>query len=312
MHSMRGPQSTFSAKEFLRVGRETLGDALKAYRSDHAAQLAAAIAYHALFALAPLVVAIVAIGGLVSGSDTIRQVATGFVGDALGPATADSLNGILASAAAVPTANVWASIGGGVLVLIGSARAFAQLQYGLNVVWGVRVRPGTPWYRVVLLRMLPFTMVLAGALMLSLAGIADALLRSMIEAGVLLTGFRGFGGVARPLVWALGSLLVIAYAYRVLPDARVRWREVWLGSSITAALLALATLGFREYVARIGVASALGAAGTPVALIAWVYLASQIVLFGAEVTEVVARQRGQPIVPTSYAVAVGDSSDRPR
>lgn len=294
------------------MGRETLGDALKAYRSDHAAQLAAAIAYHALFALAPLTVAIVAIGALVSGSDTMRQVATGFVGDALGPATADSLNDILASAAAVPTANVWASIGGGALVLIGSARVFAQLQYALNVVWGVRIRPGTPWYRIVLLRMPPFTMVLAGALMLSLAGIADALFRSMIDAGVLLTGIPGLGGFARSVVWMLGSLIIIAYAYKVLPDAHVRWREVWLGSAVTAALLALATLGFREYVARIGLGSALGAAGTPVVLIAWVYLASQIVLFGAEVTQVVARRRGQPIVPTSYAVAVGDSSDCPR
>jgi membrane protein len=290
--------------------RDILWTAIKAYGDDHAPQLAAAIAYHALFALAPLAVAVIAIGGLVFGSETMMQEATRFVGNAFGASSAETLKSIIASASAVPTTNVWATAGGGVLVLVGSARAFMQLQNGLNVVWGVRIRSRTSWYRVVLLRMLPFTLIVAGALIVAGVVIADALLGWALDAGIVASGIPGLGGYVRSAVWVLGSLAVIAYAYKVLPDARIRWQEVWLGSAITTALLALATLGFREYVARIGVGSALGVAGTPVVLIMWVYLASQIVLFGAEITQVVAHRRGQPIVPTSYAISVGEANDR--
>jgi membrane protein len=173
----------------------------------------------------------------------------------------------------------------------------------MNAVWGVDFRPGTPWWRVVLAKLVPFAVVAVGAAGLIAAVAARSVLRSAVEAGIAPETWLATGRAFPPFV-LLGVFVIVAFVFRVLPDVRIAWRDVWLGSAVTSLLVVGATWALQVYLTQSGATSVFGAAGSFVAVMLWVYLVAQIVLLGAEFTEAQAEMRGAPIVPASYAVSV--------
>lgn len=265
----------------------------QAYSTDHGERLAAALAYYATFSLAPLIVLAFAIAGLLYGrrSDAAQEELMTLAGDILGADGAALLEGMLEGAAAEPTAGVWATILSGLVLVIGATALFARLQDALNTIWGATPQHtgvmGFLWSRgLSLLLVIGAGALMVASLLLSslIAGLADR-----FAAPVLLS-------VGERLV-SLGLLtLLFAMLYRTLPDAPVRWADVWLGAVIAAALATLGTWALGWYLGQASVTSSYGAAGALAAFLLWIYYSAQIFFLGAEWTTVYARRTTSPTV----------------
>lgn len=270
-------------------------DTFSAYSADHGERLAAALAYYATFSLAPLLVLALSVAGLLYGrrSEAAQAELMRLVETATGPDGAALLEGTLESAAAAPDAGLWATILSSLVLVVGATALFARLQEALNTIWAATPRH-TGVTRFLWSRGLSLLLVVgAGAAVVAglmasslLAGLADQL----GVPGVLL-------GVER-----MGSLAVLTFLfavlYRVLPDAPVRWADVWLGAVVAATLVTLGTGGLGWYLGRASVTSSYGAAGALVALLLWIYYSAQIFFLGAELTTVYARRTAQPPRPS--------------
>lgn len=273
---------------------------------DKAPQLGAALAYYTVFSLAPLILVLLAIVGVIFREDPagawtrITQQMSYF----LDPSAVEVVQSI-AQKASQPGKSTAATIIGIALALFGASGVFGQLQDALNTIWGVKAKPGRGIWGFLRNRFLSFAMV---------GGICFLLLVSLaIEA--LLKGFSHYVQSLLPggMVIALAVYLVFdftvvvllfAMIFKFLPDVKIQWRDVWIGAVLTTILFGIGKwlLGF--YLGSGAAGSAYGAASSLITLLLWVYYSSQILLFGAEFTQVYAARTGRAFKPTEYAVRV--------
>ena len=273
---------------------------------DKAPQLGAALAYYTVFSLAPLILVLLAIVGMIFRDDPrgtwdrITQQMSYFLDQ-----SAVQVVQNIAQKASQPGKSTIATIIGVALAIFGASGVFGQLQDALNTIWGVKAKPGGGIWAFLRARFLSFAMV---------AGICFLLLVSLaIEA--LLKGFSHYIQSALPggMVIALTVYLIFDFAvvvllfamiFKFLPDVEIQWRDVWIGAVLTAILFGIGKwlLGF--YLGSGAAGSAYGAAGSLITLLLWVYYSSQILLFGAEFTQVYAARAGRAFKPSEYAVRV--------
>lgn len=272
-----------------REAKQLAIDTFGAYSAHNGERLAAALAYYATFSLAPLIVLALAIAGLLYGrrSEVAREELMALAGDVLGAEGAVLLEGVLEGAAAAPTAGVWATVLSTGLLVVGATALFARLQEALNTIWDA-----TPQYTGVMgvlwTRGLSLLLVIGTGVMV----VASLLISSFVAGLADLPG----GWVLIRAVERLGSLVVLVFLfavlYRTLPDAQVRWSDVWGGAIVAAILVTLGTWGIGLYLGRASVTSSYGAAGALVAFLLWIYYSAQIFFLGAELTTVQARRAG--------------------
>ena len=273
---------------------------------DKAPQLGAALAYYTVFSLAPLILVLLAIVGVIfrddpAGAwDKITQQMSYF----LDPGALQVVQNI-AQKASQPGKSTIATIIGMALAIFGASGVFGQLQDALNTIWGVKAKPSQGIWGFLRSRFLSFAMV---------AGICFLLLVSLaVEA--FLKGFSHYvqsvlaGGIMIALVVYVVFdfavvVLLFAMIFKFLPDVEIQWRDVWIGAVITAISFGMGKwlLGF--YLGSGAAGSAYGAASSLITLLLWVYYSSQILLFGAEFTQVYAARAGRAFKPSEYAVRV--------
>jgi membrane protein len=278
--------------------KETISD----WIDDGAARLAAALAYYSLLSLAPLLVISIAIAGFVFGHDAARGRVAGELGAVVGAQAAEGIQSVVANARS-PVSGVLSTIVGVVTLFIGASGVFGELQSSLNSIWEVKRKPGRGIWGEVKDRFLSFTMVL---------GVAFLLLVSLVLNSILSAIGAKFSEVlpGGELVWqALNfafSLSVItglfALIFKYVPDAAIKWRDVWLGAAVTAVLFTIGKFLLALYLGKAAIGSSYGAAGSLIALVVWVYYAAQILLLGAEFTQVQARRSGREIRPARGAL----------
>jgi membrane protein len=286
-------------KDLIGLVRETV----RGWLEPQTFQLGAALAFYGAFALAPTLVIAIAVAGMLYGAEAARGRLTGTLDDALGPvvggAVAETLTYVHVSRSGWP-----ATLVGFGLVLFAATGLFTQLQLALNAIWGVRPKPGRGLWTMVRGRFFAFVLVL---------GVGAVLLLSLVANAVLIVVHRflppapGAGGLS---VWdgvnwglALGLLtLLLAMIYKVLPDAIITWRDVWVGAAITALLIALGNYVIGQVLYRAAPAFVYGAAGSLVVVMLWVYYSSQILLLGAEFTKNFANRYGEPVRPAGHAM----------
>jgi membrane protein len=192
---------------------------------------------------------------------------------------------------------------------LGASGVFGQLQGALNTIWEVEPKPGRGILETVKARLFSFTLVLGVGFLLLVSLILDAVLS---VAGDFLAGFLpGSIPLVRILNYGLSAGLtfgLIAAIFKVVPDAKIRWRDVWLGALVTTILFFIARLLMGLYLGSNATASAYGAAGSLVLLLLWIYASAQILFLGAEFTQVYARMSGVPIAPDESAVALTEET----
>ena len=273
---------------------------------DKAPQLGAALAYYTVFSLAPLILVLLAIIGLIFRNDPggawnkITEQMSYF----LDKSAVEVVQNI-AQKAAQPNKSVLATIIGVLLALFGASGVFGQLQDALNTVWGVKAKPGAGIWGFLRSRFLSFAMV---------GGVCFLLLVSLTLES-LLKGFSHYvqsvlpGGIviALAVYWVFDLAVVIllfASIFKFLPDAEIRCRDVWIGAAMTAILFAIGKWALGLYLGSGSAASAYGAASSLITLLLWVYYSSQILLVGAEFTQVYACRAGRGIAPDEHAIRV--------
>jgi len=270
---------------------------------DKAPQLGAALAYYTVFSLAPLILVLLAVVGLLFHNDPgAWNKLTEQMGAFLDKSGVEMVRNI-AQKASQPSKGVLATVIGVLLALFGASGVFGQLQDALNTVWGVKAKPGGGIWGFLRSRFLSFAMV---------GGICFLLLVSLTLESVL-KSFSHWVQSVMPggIVVALGVywifdlavvMLLFAIIFKYLPDAEIHWRDVWIGAAITAILFAIGKWALGLYLGSGSAASAYGAASSLITLLLWVYYSAQILLFGAEFTQVYACEAGRGVKPDEYAV----------
>ncbi|MEM6403841.1 MAG: YihY/virulence factor BrkB family protein [Cyanobacteria bacterium P01_D01_bin.116] len=289
-----------SLKQIWRLLKETF----KEWNEDKASRLAAALSYYTVFSLAPLLIITIAIAGAVFGDDAARGEIVRQIQGLVGKDGAEVIQTALENAQRPDTRNLASIISIGVL-LFGASNVFAQIQDALNTIWEVKPKPGRSLVQTLRKRFLSFAMV---------GGVGFLLLVSLIVNTGLSAMVNYFSGLVPGVdwIWQFANFAIsfavitflFAIIYKFMPDVKIDWSDVWVGSAITSLLFVIGKSLLGLYLGNGSFGSAYGAAGSLVVVLAWINYAAQIIFFGAEFTQVYARKYGSQIVPDKNAMRI--------
>ena len=287
----------FKPRTFWQLIKEAAAD----WSHDRAPRLGAALAYYTVFSLVPFLVVVIAVIGLAFGQEAAQSAILSQIATLVGEQTALAIKDML-ERADEPSTGWWTTILAIVTLLFGASGVFGQLQDALNTVWGVEPKEGRAVWGFIKDRFLSFVAVL---------GTGFLLLVSLILSSALAAVGKWFSGmlpapetVLHLLNFALSFVVItglFALIFKILPDAHITWRDVWIGAILTAALFTIGKYALGAYLGKSHVASGYGAAGSLVLILLWVYYSAQILLYGAEFTQVYANRLGGRIVPAPDA-----------
>jgi len=275
------------------------------WNADKAPRLAAALSFTTIFAIAPVLIIVIAIAGSIiaatvghgHGHSVVRDQLLGAIQASVGKGAADSVAQMVQATFDKPRQSLIAQIVGWVTLVLGAAGLFAALQDALNTVWHVEPPKKGIWLtirdRIASIGMLiaiGFLLLVTTALNAAIAFVSTYVSHAL--------PFPGAGIVFALINWIVSVALItllFAVMFKYLPDAKIEWRDVWTGALVTAVGFVIGQALIAFYLGRAGVASAYGAAGSLIVLLLWVYYSSMILLFGAEFTRVYAEKHGSRI-----------------
>lgn len=265
---------------------------LDGFLADRGPRMGAALAYYTLFSLAPLLLIVVSVAGLVWGGDAVRGELVGQLETLLGNTAASTVEQMLKSVA-WPVGGWMNTLLGLGLMLVGSTTMFAELQDALDTIWRVPARPVQGWLNWLRTRLLSFGLILGLSFLLLVSLLLDALMAAaQTWWRPWFGGWLYIAGVTNTVISQSLVVAVFALIFKWMPRAHVAWRDVLLGALVTAGLFALGRFAIGAYLQRSGVVSGFGAAASVVAMLVWVYFSAQILLIGAEFTWAYARVLG--------------------
>lgn len=281
--------------------------AISDFSEDKVPRLGAALAYYSVFSLAPLLIIAIGIASLLFGEQAAHGQMLAQIENTVGEPVARSLEEMLRNTHE-NGAGVLATVVGMIVLLFGASGVFVQLQDSLNTIWHVAPKPDRGWWAVIRERFLSFAAVLCIGFLLLVSLIASAAISAVSNflTPSWLPGSSYLWQVVNNLIAFALITVLLALMYKVLPDVKLRWRDVWIGAAVTGLLFNIGKYLIGLYLAKTGTASAFGAAGSLVIILVWVYYSSQIVLFGAELTRTLVKREGQEIVPTDNAIFLED------
>lgn len=289
-------------KEKLKKAWALIRETFQDWSEDKAPRLAAALAYYTVFSLAPLLVLIIAITGMVAGNNfDVRQNIIGQVQSTMGEQAATAVNEMI-DATNTGGRGILATVIGVVTLLMGATGLFGQLQDALNTIWEVAPKPNRGIMGIIKDRFLSFTMVLGISFLLLVSLVVSAMLSAVN--GWMTDMLGGLTILAQILNFVVSTgviTLIFAMIFKILPDVEIAWGDVWIGALVTALLFNIGKSLIGLYLGNSAAASAYGAAGSLVILLLWVYYSAQILFLGAEFTQVYARHQGSRLVPSSNA-----------
>jgi membrane protein len=262
----------------------------------------AIIAYYAIFGIPGLLVLIIAVAGYFFGTETVNQNLMAQISETIGKETALQIQDILTKSTAEKS-TIWGSIVGISILLLGATGVFVELQKTLNLIWNVKVKPQNSYWRILKSRLFSFGLILAIAFLLTISLVISTALVAVsnyisFESSQLMMTLYG-------ILNFIISLLVIsalfAMIFKILPDAKIEWKHVWLGSLVTGILFTIGKMALAYYFGKADPASIYGAAGSIILILLWVSYSSMILFFGAEFTAAYAKMYSGIIAPTSIA-----------
>ena len=268
---------------------------------DKAPQLGAALAYYTVFSLAPLVLVVLAIIGVIYRDDPSGawSKVTEQMGYFLDQSAVKVVNDI-AQTASQPGKTAGATVIGIALALFGASGVFGQLQDAINTIWDVKAKSHSGIWGFLRARFISFAMVAGICFLLLVSLVMEALLKGFshyvqsVLPGGLIVAFTVY------LIFDFAIVVVLfAMIYKFLPDAEVQWRDVWIGAVMTAIFFGIGKWALGLYLGSGAAASAYGAASSLITLLLWIYYSAQILLFGAEFTQVYAKRAGRRFEPRS-------------
>lgn len=279
------------ARNFLSLLRQTIRE----WQEDRVPRMAAALSYYTALGLAPLLLVLIAMTGLFFGPEAAEGQIVDALSSELGPQMAEFLQTAVNNLNRNFSAGLVSAAVSLVALLVATTGLFVQMQTSLNEVWGIE-DVDRSWRDLLKARLTSLGVLLMVGFLL----IVSLVLSSLITAVSNQVSIRilGVSSLIQIVSFGVGygiTVVLIALIYKALPDARVEWRDVWIGAAVTAFLFSIGRWAVGVYVNTAGPASIYGAAGSFVLILIWVYYSAQIILFGAEFTQVFARRYGSKI-----------------
>jgi len=251
---------------------------------DYAQSMGAALAYYTMFSIAPLLLIVISVAGLMFGVEAARGEIVGQLRGLMGPQGAQAVQGLLESVNR-PAEGITAMIIGGSLLLVGATSVFAELQDALDRIWRAPKRPQNGIWRLLRARMLSFGMILGIGFLLVVSLVVSAALAALGRLwGPLFADWRLLADLINFMFSLVFTTTFFAMIYKSMPRVDVNWSDVWIGATVTALLFSVGKLLIGLYIGKSGITSGFGAAGSLVVLLVWVYYSAQVFLLGAEFT----------------------------
>ena len=270
---------------------------------DNILKYSASLAYYTVFSLAPVLIVIISICGVLFGRDAIQghiygQI-KGLVGNDAAVQIQDTIKNIHLTGH-----NVFATIVSVVILLIGATGIFGEVQDSLNKIWGLRVKTRKTWWKLILNRLLSFSLIISIGFVMMVSLLLNAIVSAF--GNFLARYFSEFSVIVVQITDSILTFVVTTFLFslmfKVLPDAKIKWKDVFVGGLITSVFFTLGKLGIGYYLGRSNIASVYGAAGSIMIIMVWVYYSSIILYLGAEFTKVYAKLHGGKIYPNEYAI----------
>jgi membrane protein len=273
-------------------------DSVVEWNNDRASRKGAALAFYTVFSLAPILIVAIAIAGMFFGKEAARGEIYTQMSDLLGAQGAQAIQAMIQNASR-PGAGLFATIIGVVTLVVGATTALAELKDGLDQIWEVSPERTSGFWYFLRKRLLSIGLILSIGFLLLVSLVFSAVLAALAKRW----GPEDTTGMVLEAVNFLFAFLLVtllfAMIYKILPSARIAWRDVLIGSVVTAALFSIGKFAIGLYLGNSAIASSYGAAGSVILVLVWVYYSAQIFLLGAEFTKVYAHRygsrRGMPV-----------------
>lgn len=283
---------------------DVLKNTFSGFSDDKITKLSASLAYYTIFSMGPLLVVIISLCGLFLGKEAVEGKVYAQLQGFVGSDTAAQLQQIIKNAA-INGKSTLAAIIGVVTLVIGATTMFAEIQDSINTIWGLKPKPKKNGLLLMLRnRVLSFSTIVTLGFLLLVSLVVTAVIEGISKR--LQAHFPDVTVVIFYIINLLLTLgvssLIFAVIFRVLPDAKIRWKDVLVGAIVTALLFMLGKFGISLYVSKTNVGSTYGTAGSLVVVLVWVYYSSIILYLGAEFTKAWAVKYGTAIHPDEYAV----------
>lgn len=291
--------------KYLKKYWELLRDTVDEFIDDNAIKFSASLAYYTVFSLPPMLIVVISLSGIFYGQEAVQGKIYAQISDIAGTSTAKQIEEMIKEVRLKGNTRISTLIGMIVLV-IGATGIFTEIQDSINIIWGVKAKPKRGWLKIIMNRIISFSMIISIGFVLLVSLIIHAL---MLMLSTKLNSY--FPMLTLELLQIFNSILtfgvitlLFAIIFKYLPDAKIRWKDVGVGALATAVLFIIGKFAITFYLAHTDFATANGTAGSIVVLLVWIYYSSVILFLGAEFTQVYSHRYGRKIVPTEYAVFV--------
>lgn len=289
----------------MHVALRIFKDTFQSFLDDKGLKLSASLSYYTVFSMAPLLLLMISLASIFFGRDAIQGQIFGEINGLIGNEAAVQIQEIIKNME-LSGKTTLAIIIGGITLLIGATSVFSEIQDSINIIWKVKAKPKRGWLKLIQDRLLSSSLIV---------GLGFLLIVSLLVNGVLLAlneWLKNYFPDVTLIIFQIGNILLsftvimtlFGVIFKVLPDAKIAWKDVRAGAFFTACLFMLGRFLIGLYIDYSGTGSAYGAAGSLIIILVWVYYTAAILYFGAEFTKVYAEYTGARIEPADYAVYV--------
>jgi len=280
-----------------------LKQVFKEFLEDDILKYSASLAYYTIFSLAPMLIVIISLSSILFAKEAMQGHIYGQIKDLVGPDAAIQIQDLVKNIQ-LTGHGFFASVISIIVLLIGATGIFGEVQDSLNKIWGLRVKTKKTWWKLILNRILSFSLIVSiGFIMM-----VSLLLNAVISAfgnylGRYFSNFSvTFIQVTDNILTFVATTFLFGLMFKLLPDAKIKWKDVLIGGLITSFFFTLGKLGIGYYLGRSNLATLYGAAGSVIIIMVWVYYSAVILYLGAEFTKVYAKLHGGKIYPNEYAI----------
>ena len=293
------------ARKWIRKTFSILKASFNAFINDKALKMSASLAYYTVFSMAPLLMILISAASLVYGKEAIQNKVFSELNGFLGNDAALKIQEILKEIA-LKSDSTMAIIIGVVTLFLGATGVFIEIQDSINQIWRVKAKPKKGWKKLIINRILSFSMIISLGFLLIVSLIINGIILAL--SAKLTMYFPDMTIYVIEVVNAAVTFIVISslfgIIFKFLPDVEISWKDVRVGAIFTAVLFTIGRYLIGLYIEKVGPGTAYGAAGSLIIILVWVYYTSAILYFGAEFTQVYAECYGGKISPSPYAVHV--------
>jgi membrane protein len=266
-------------------------------------RMSAALAYYTIFSIAPLLILVISVSTIFYGRSAIEGSIYGEIRSFVGDAAALQIQDLIKNAT-IAKGNAFASIASIIALIIGATGIFGEIQDSINFIWGLKAKPKRGILKILVNRLLSFSIIVSVSFILLVSlmvnTVLDILSNRLIKIFPHITVYLAYAG--NFLLTFIVTTLLFGVIFKILPDAKIKWRDVLTGAVTTSLLFMLGKFGITFYLGTKNIGNTYGAAGSIIIVLLWVYYSAIILYFGAAFTKNYAHNKGRRIYPNDYAV----------